>query len=147
MAAYPEAKLIHTQRDAEAWYESCVETIFWACKPSPARVLNLMVRLPFSKEVRGRFPVLKFDGMLMDHEFGKDLKDKKKVIASYNLHNEEVFRSVPPEKLLVFNVKDGWEPLCRFLNVSVPNEPFPKSNTRAEFMEKVKMISNGSPLE
>jgi hypothetical protein len=114
MAAYPEAKLIHTQRDAEAWYESCIETIFWACKPSAARVLNLMVRLPFSKAVRGRFPVLKFDSTLMDFEFGKDLKDKKKVIANYNLHNEEVLSTIPLKNCLCLMFKTDGNPFASF---------------------------------
>ena len=47
--------------------------------------------------------------------------------------NEEVIRTVTKEKLLVFEVKDGWEPLCKFLNVPIPDIPFPKSNDSDNF--------------
>lgn len=48
-------------------------------------------------------------------------------------HNEDVKRTVPPEKLLVFSVKEGWAPLCEFLDVPVPDEPFPHVNDRQSF--------------
>lgn len=50
-------------------------------------------------------------------------------------HNEEVKRTVPADKLLVFEVKQGWEPLCEFLGVPVPDEPFPHVNDTQSFME------------
>mmetsp|Transcript_116140 Transcript_116140/g.237544 ORF Transcript_116140/g.237544 Transcript_116140/m.237544 type:complete len:261 (+) Transcript_116140:83-865(+) len=46
-------------------------------------------------------------------------------IDGYNAHNANVMRMIPPEKLLVFNLTDGWEPLCKFLDVPIPSEPFP----------------------
>ena len=45
--------------------------------------------------------------------------------AIHRVHNMDVQSNVPPEKLLVFNVKMGWKPLCEFLEVSIPQEPFP----------------------
>ena len=48
-------------------------------------------------------------------------------------HNAEVIRVIPPSRLLVYNVADGWPKLCAFLSVPVPAEPFPHSNTTAEF--------------
>jgi hypothetical protein len=142
---YPDAKIIHTTRDADVWYESCVETIFWASKPDAKRIFNMMVRLPFNSVLRQRFPVLKYDGKLLDLEFG-DIKNKAEVIKRFKQRNEEIVKLVPKEQLLVFNVKDGWGPLCNFLGVSVPSTPFPKSNTREEFMKQVKAIGSGLPL-
>mmetsp|Transcript_24520 Transcript_24520/g.52052 ORF Transcript_24520/g.52052 Transcript_24520/m.52052 type:complete len:166 (+) Transcript_24520:159-656(+) len=49
----------------------------------------------------------------------------KQCIDGYNAHNANVMRMIPPEKLLVFNLTDGWEPLCKFLDVPIPSEPFP----------------------
>ncbi len=146
LAKYPDAKVIHTTRDAEAWYASCVETIFWASKPDAGRILRLMVKMPFSSTVRKRFPVLKYDGKLLDWEFGRDLKNKAEVIKRFNQRNEEILKLVPKERLLVYNVADGWEPLCKFLNVPVPTTPFPKSNVRESFKEGVKKIATGEPL-
>jgi len=143
MALYPEAKVIHTMRDPEAWYASAIETIFWATKPSLGRMLNLMVRMPFSPVLRKRLPILQYDGRMMDKEYGKDLHDKKEVIRRYNAWNDEVLQTIPKERLLVYDVKSGWESLCAFLNVPVPSVPFPKSNTREEFMKQVKKVSTG----
>jgi Sulfotransferase domain len=142
MNYYPDAKIIHTIREPESWYNSASETIIWASKPSLWRILKLMVRLPFSQEARSRLPVLKYNGRLIELEFGKDFKNKEKVIKRFNEHNEEVIRTVPKDRLLVFNPSSGWEPLCKFLNVPVPDVPFPKSNTKAEFLGRVKNIGS-----
>lgn len=143
---YPDARVIHTTRDAEVWYQSCVETIFWASKPDAGRIINMMVRMPFSPILRKRLPVLKYNGKLLDMEFGKDIKNKSEVIKRFNERNEEILKLVPKDRLLVFNVKDGWDPLCNFLNVPVPSTLFPKSNTREEFMNQVAGIAKGLPL-
>src|SRR5258705_10191387 len=63
---YPNAKIIHTIRDPESWYQSAMETIFWASKPSLGRILSLMIKMPFSPTIRKRLPVLKYNGSLVD---------------------------------------------------------------------------------
>lgn len=68
----------------------------------------------------------------IEHFLGNDLS-KAHLIAFFNRHNAEVRQVVPPEKLLEFDVKEGWEPLCTFLNVPVPATSFPHTNTREEF--------------
>lgn len=140
MKFYPDAKIIHTIRDSESWYQSCVETIFWASKPDAGRIFKMMLRMPFSKGLRQRLPVLKYNGMLVEKEFGNDLKDKATVIRKYNERNKEVLATVPKEKLLVFKAQEGWEPLCKFLDVPVPATPYPKSNTKTEFIHNVKAM-------
>ena len=45
-------------------------------------------------------------------------------------------QAAPKDKLLVFNVKDGWEPLCQFLGVDVPNKPFPHRNINGQIMKE-----------
>jgi len=76
--------------------------------------------------------------MMVSSSFGNDLKNKKKVIDYYNEYNSTILNTIPKEKLLVYDVKTGWEPLCNFLNVAVPSTPFPKSNTKDEFVHNVK---------
>ena len=143
---YPDAKVIHTIRDPEAWYNSCRETIFWASKPDAKRIFSMMLRLPFSNVLRKRFPILKFNGMLIDKEFG-DINDKAKAIKHFNDRTSEVLETVPKERLLVYSVKDGWEPLCKFLHVPVPSIPFPLSNTKEEFIKNVGKLSKGMEVE
>ena len=146
IAKYPQAKIIHTVRDAESWYQSAMNTIFWATKPSAGRMLSLMLKLPFSSTLRKRFPILKYDGRLVDREFGKDLKNKQAVIKRYNEINTETLNFIPKDRSLVYDVKTGWEPLCNFLNVPVPSTPFPRSNVRDEFRMRVAEISAGKAV-
>src|SRR5690606_1952087 len=63
--------------------------------------------------------------------------DREHVIAMFEKHTDEVKRVVPAERLLVFEAKEGWAPLCKFLDVPVPAEPFPRVNDTAEFKRRV----------
>ena len=62
--------------------------------------------------------------------------DKDFAIQTFNEWTEEVKRSVPAEKLLVFEAKEGWEPLCNFLGKPIPETPYPRVNDTAEFQAK-----------
>lgn len=114
--AYPDAKVILTVRDAEAWFASTQATIF-----------SLHIR--DDTEDPWQRMVLKVIGDLFDRQ----MTDKAKLIAVYKQHNEDVRRTIAPERLLVYDVAQGWEPLCRFLGVEVPSEPMPKVNSTDEF--------------
>jgi hypothetical protein len=65
------------------------------------------------------------------------MTDKGKLIEVYQGHNEEVRRTISKERLLVYEVADGWEPLCGFLDVEVPNEPMPRANSTDEFRQNL----------
>ena len=122
---YPDAKVVLTVRDAEGWYESAAATIFKSMKDglrSPDA--NLRQRLEMAREI------------IVDGTFGGDLDDRANAIAVYEANVAEVRRQVPAERLLVFDPKDGWEPLCRSLGVAVPDEPYPHINTTSEFVRR-----------
>lgn len=144
---YSNAKVIHTIRDPEEWYNSASATIFPAGNPFSWKILKLAVHLPFSLQAIKRIPVLMYTRNLSHLEFGSNLKDREKVISYFNFHTEDVIRTIPKEKLLVFDIRSGWLPLCEFLNVPVPEVPFPVSNSREEFFEKVKIIGSGKFLK
>ena len=55
-------------------------------------------------------------------------------------HNEEVRRRVPGEKLLAFEVKEGWGPLCEFLGVAEPDKPFPRLNDAAQMRRRIRAV-------
>ena len=118
--AYPEAKVILTVRDPEAWFASTQATIF-------------------SRHIRDdteddwQRMVLKVIGDLFDRR----MTAKAKLIEVYQRHNEEVRRTIPQERLLVYEVADGWEPLCRFLDAEVPNESMPRANSTDEFRQNL----------
>ena len=124
MAAYPDAKVLLTVRDPESWYASAHETIYQSNQMNPPPSMQNFITMV--KE------------LLWQRDFGGKFEDKAYAISVFNEHNEEVKRTVPSEKLLVYNVKEGWEPLCRFLEVSVPqDEPFPHLNDKESFKNRV----------
>ena len=63
--------------------------------------------------------------------------DRAGLINAFSTHNEAVRSAVPASQLLVYQVRDGWEPLCAFLGTPVPTKPFPRTNDRAEFWDRV----------
>lgn len=132
---YPQAKVILSLRDPERWYDSMSETI-----------LKSMEEMELTK--RGEIPAdhpMRFGGIIIpDKTFGYDFS-KENVIAAFERHNAEVQRRIPPERLLVFEARQGWAPLCDFLGVPVPDEPFPNTNSREEFWEHVKKAREISP--
>ena len=128
MAFYPEAKVLLTVRDAERWYKSASDTIFQSMKDG----------------LRSSDPVRR-ERLKMAHEiivqgtFGGDLDDKANAIAVYQANVAQVHRQVPAERLIVFDPQDGWQPLCRALDVPLPDEPYPHVNTTDEFHERWRL--------
>jgi len=134
LATYPDVKCILTVRDStEQWYASQMSTVmpfFWTFF-APTNLAGRIYRALLPKAALDRMAAL-----LYKHYMYKDLATNGK--RFYEEHNAEVMRTVPRENLLVFNVKEGWEPLCGFLGVEVPNYPFPKGNDRKAFQENGK---------
>ena len=64
---------------------------------------------------------------------------KEASVAYFNNWVEEVKRTVPKEKLLIFSVKEGWGPLCKFLDAPIPEGPFPNTNDSAQMKKYVKL--------
>jgi Sulfotransferase domain len=121
-AKYPSAKVILTLREPNAWFESVRGTFLSEQAIKKCReTLNPDEFELFEKE---HFDV-----------FGPQL-DRDSVIAAYERHNAEVRRSITPDRLLVYEVTQGWKPLCAFLHVPRPTSPFPCANSRTE-MQRV----------
>lgn len=139
MDAYPEAKVLLTvhPKGAEAWYESTIDTIYFTEILWQFKILKLLT--PFGKKM-GKMS----SKLIWGRSHQGTMSDKQKAIAHYNQHIEEVKTAVPPEKLLVFSVDQGWEPLCKFLNVPVPDNEFPNVNDRAEIKKTIKGIIKGA---
>ncbi|HYV94490.1 MAG TPA: sulfotransferase [Chitinophagales bacterium] len=134
MKVYPGAKVILTTRNEDSWYKSFGDTIVHSSKPSFGQILSMSFRMPFNKKLRQQLNVFKYAGGFLKEFFPDGFQNKAAATKFYNDWNKRVMETVPKEKLLVYNVKEGWEPLCRFLNVPIPAKPFPHSNTTAEFL-------------
>jgi hypothetical protein len=130
MAAFPDAKVILTVRDASSWYASMSETIVPMYERFPNRVV--LPHLPIISS-----PRRVMDGTRAQVEIIERFREREHVLQLFEDHTAEVKRVVPAERLLVFEAKQGWEPLCKFLDVPVPSEPFPRVNDTAEFKRRV----------
>ncbi len=82
---------------------------------------------------------------LLDKRFTGKIDDKQACIDAFNRHNERVAKVVPADRLLVFSATQGWEPLCKALDLPIPDEPFPKANTTEEFISRVRFQSGAEP--
>lgn len=128
LAVWPEAKVILNVRDPEVWYESVKNTIW--------ENYQRMTSAGQGPETNNLARLL--DVMMWQGAFDGKFEDKKYVIEAFERHTQHVKESLPPEKLLVFDVKEGWEPLCRFLEVPAPDKPFPRLNDTEAFRERVR---------
>ena len=115
--AHPEAKVMLSVRDPEGWFESFSGTL------KQARSLNL----PIAQvgRIKRFLEVYAVNGL-----FEGRVDDKAFMMDFFECHIRSVKAFVGPEDLLVYNVKEGWEPLGNFLEVDAPNEPFPRLNQR-----------------
>jgi hypothetical protein len=125
LAATSNAKVILSHREAEDWYGSFSQTILplildkEAWPPNATPWFQLIERVIIGRALGGH-------------------TDRDGILKAYRA-NEAAVRDLEAQgKALVFSVRDGWEPLCRFLGVDVPDVPFPKTNARADFFASVK---------
>jgi hypothetical protein len=131
MRRYPDAKVILTVRDPDRWYESARQTIYYIRYAFPSWIEVLVPRVrAFSRML---------DRVIWDGTFHGRFEDRAYAIEAFNRFNEQVQRLVPADRLLVYRIQDGWEPLCRFLGCGVPEgKPFPHRNDTAEFRSRVR---------
>ncbi|KAI1827628.1 P-loop containing nucleoside triphosphate hydrolase protein [Xylaria intraflava] len=125
--AYPEAKVVMTTREVNSWHASTMKTVWWRATDPELRMLS-----NFSWAAKMYYPMLK---KFFDCFFEGDFPSRGKDV--FTRHYAEVKKLVPPEKLLEYRVQDGWEPLCKFLDVPVPKDtPFPNVNDNSDFISR-----------
>lgn len=129
---YPEAKVILTVRSAESWYESAHGTIYAVGKAVPGWITSLIPQARQTKTIT--------NGLIWDKIFDGRFEDVAHAKQVFLDHIDTVMRTIPAERLLVYEVKTGWEPLCAFLGHEVPVEPFPHVNDKAEFHAMIKRM-------
>jgi hypothetical protein len=134
--AYPEAMVLLSVREGQAWERSFRETIWTMCFGES--LMPLLSRARGEVDPRWRRYLALVDRMFWGERGTFAVgHSPARLIEQMAAHNEQVRRSVPAERLLVWEVTDGWEPLCEFLGVDVPAEPLPHANDRETFLERV----------
>lgn len=127
---YPDAKVILTVRDPERWYDSAHQTIYHVRNVFPAWSAAVFPRMRDFRRM--------LDRIVWDGTFRCRFEDRSFAIDVFNRHNDQVRRDVPADRLLVYEVREGWGPLCAFLGVPVPEgKPFPHLNDAAEFRARI----------
>lgn len=123
-AAYPSARFILTHRSPDSWVQSFSETIY--------KLLGSKDAAP--KELQPLLDMV--TGVIAKTGFPNGL-DEAALARAFVAHNDAVMATIPAHRLLVYQVKDGWGPLCDFLGVPTPADPFPRTNDRVEFWDRV----------
>ncbi len=122
--AYPQAKFVLSVRSPESWAESFGDTIYKVlggrdnAPPAMHAWLEMVVQVLEKAGIPGGL-------------------DREGLIKAFNAHNEAVKAAIPAERLLVFEAKQGWAPLCAFVGKPVPEGDFPRTNDREEFFKLV----------
>lgn len=121
---YPDAKVILSIRDPESWFKSMSETL-----------IPLIRRAAI--EPMGELTDIGVD-IVLNRTFSGDVDNKEHVLNVYQQHNQAIRNTVTPDRLLEFDAKQGWEPLCAFLGVPVPAEAYPHANSQVAFNSRVR---------
>lgn len=143
MERYPEALVILTVRDPERWYGSARQTIYLGSEFFDSPFVRLLSRVvPPLRNVRSAVGMA--EDLIWRRDFGGRFEDREFAMEVFRRHNEGVREHVPPERLLVYSVSEGWGPLCDFLGVPVPDEPFPRLNDAAAFRRRMRVMNLAS---
>jgi len=121
---FPEAKVLLTVRSSESWYNSISKTIFKLLAQdgeTPPGYMGDVVKMAHQ--------------LIFENTFKGNISDPDHVKSIYEAHNAAIIEAIPADRLLVHNLGDGWEPLCDFLEVAVPETPYPRINSTDEFWE------------
>ncbi|KAG0171914.1 hypothetical protein DFQ28_000779 [Apophysomyces sp. BC1034] len=133
MEHYPEAKFVLTSRNPERWYDSMNNTIIRYLHNPPKEHAH-----PYWKRI------LKLtDAMIMEGDLNANKATPEEIIERFQEHERYIHSIVPPEKLLVYHVSEGWEPLCKFLEIPVPSIPFPHVNATEDFFPLLQSLHDG----
>jgi hypothetical protein len=139
MQEYPDAKVLLSVRDPNRWYESASNTIYGmrrASTASPFAAAIFSVASVFLPRVKRGARMV--NTLIWDGTFDGRFEDRRYAIEVFERHNKEVMQKVPEDRLLVYEVKEGWKPLCEFLEVEEPvDKPFPHLNDSGNFRRMV----------
>eukprot|EP00812_Abedinium_dasypus_P008821 NODE_2554_length_915_cov_284.801163.p1 GENE.NODE_2554_length_915_cov_284.801163~~NODE_2554_length_915_cov_284.801163.p1 ORF type:complete len:251 (+),score=74.33 NODE_2554_length_915_cov_284.801163:88-753(+) len=127
MEKYPKAKVVLSVRDAKGWVKSVRETIW-----SPYHMELSLACAPW----HGGFRRMCQQYRKYFHPNVGKASDAQ-LVEAFDNWTKRVQETVPKERLLVHRAQDGWAPLCEFLGVPTPSEPYPNVNDSNEFKARL----------
>jgi len=133
MEEYPDCKFILTTRDSsEVWFRSWDTLTKSIAQPTHLGSFFLSNAVQYMAYYRWLFSIVNKDDSFLTASFPLPEQNKERAIESYEEHNRKVREIIPADKLLEYSVKEGWQPLCDFLEIGpsdCPQTPFPKTNS------------------
>jgi len=133
---FADAKVLLSVRPEDEWYRSMKATIY--------RSLTDPVEPPPGVDRDRRRMV---QDLILRRHFDGLLGDREHALTVYRNHIAAIRDTIAPDRLLTYNVAAGWAPLCAFLGVEVPDEPFPMTNTTGDFQQRVATRKRQRMLE
>lgn len=144
MKKYPDAKVILTKMPFDNWYEDAKQTIAQAGPQTINEKILALFKLIFNARLRQIVKVNSFfKEIFWKDQFNHNFCDKLAAKKIYDDHIETVISYVPADKLLVYEVSQGWTPLCNFLDKPIPNESFKHLNRSKDFKTMLKDLIKG----
>ena len=144
MEQYPDAKVILTVRPFDKWYDSLHSTIYQAGPQNLPQKLAMLSKLLFNPRLRRMIKCVKFaKRLIFEVELHGRFEDRAFAEKVFNDHIEKVKATVPAEKLLVYDVRDGWGPLCKFLGIPEPENALPHLNKKENFKTMLAQMMKG----
>ncbi|XP_078361376.1 uncharacterized protein LOC144645701 [Oculina patagonica] len=135
LEAFPDCKVILSEREEDSWVKS------WARQLASILATRSEYVAMLSPSWRKMWYV--YNSYAEAAHGSNNPKSTCVFRKRYRIHNHRVKSIVPADKLLVYNVKQGWKPLCDFLGCDVPTVPFPHENINAEITETLPMTRWG----
>lgn len=121
---YPDSKVVLSVRPAERWWQSFSDTI--------KAILEMHETIP---DPHPRAVAAMACKIIAEQTFNGAMADKDAALAAFQKRIDDVTSALPPDRVLVFDVAEGWAPLCAFLDCAVPDADFPRSNSTEEFWQ------------
>jgi len=151
MKIYPNAKVLLTVRDPVKWYISVKNTVRQGShfiKESlaglPLRTIGKLIGKTMGNALFTCWSPTYLGAKYPQGLFGAVDAGEETAVRFFNDWNEEVINNVPADRLLIFEVKQGWAPLCQFLGLPEPDEPFPNTNDTAQMQKMLGMMRKAS---
>lgn len=130
-AHYPDAPVLLSVRDPDRWFDSASATIFQAIQADISQDSPAWSGMEMVRKIVGA-----------DLGDPNAFADRALATRAFERHNEAVKSEIPADRLLVYEVSQGWEPLCALLGVPVPDVDFPRVNTTEEFQGRMKAFAS-----
>lgn len=129
-ALNPDAKILLSYRDSDAWYDSFHNTIYQTMTQTAPELAWANELFEMTRE------------LVLEQALEGRPDDRAHAIGCYEAHNEAVRAEVPADKLILYEVGAGWAPLCDALSVPIPDQPYPNTNSTKEFQDRMKAMES-----